>query len=186
MPYLVPPAMPIGFPIDQPVVTADDLVLRPFTRDDVPGVVEAYTDPDIQRWNLRSLNPSEAAEWIDASSRSWRDGTGGMWAVTSAASGALLGRVSIRGVDPQSGYAEVGYWVLPSARGKGVAPRACVALSDWAFGYLHRLELCHSVHNGPSCRVAEKAGFVLEGTLRSALKHADGWHDMHLHARVAV
>ncbi|MEW2435901.1 GNAT family protein [Streptomyces caniferus] len=38
--------------------------------------------------------------------------------------------------------------------------------------------------NPASCRVATKAGFRLEGTMRSALLHADGWHDEHLHARV--
>jgi hypothetical protein len=33
-------------------------------------------------------------------------------------------------------------------------------------------------------RVAGKAGFAFEGTKRSAVLHQDGWHDMHLHARV--
>ena len=41
-------------------------------------------------------------------------------------------------------------------------------------------------HSQPVLRVAAKAGFTAEGTLRSALLHADGWHDMHLHARVLV
>jgi len=50
---------------------------------------------------------------------------------------------------------------------------------------LHRLEIVHAVENMASCRVADKAGFALEGTLRSAMLHADGWHDMHLHAAIA-
>ncbi|MEU1023512.1 GNAT family protein, partial [Streptomyces sp. NPDC005904] len=50
---------------------------------------------------------------------------------------------------------------------------------------LHRLELTHATANEASCRVALKAGFPAEGTKRSALLHADGWHDMHLHARIA-
>jgi RimJ/RimL family protein N-acetyltransferase len=49
---------------------------------------------------------------------------------------------------------------------------------------LHRLGLGHSVANTASCRVADRAGFRLEATLHSALLHSDGWHDMHLHARV--
>lgn len=49
---------------------------------------------------------------------------------------------------------------------------------------LQRLRLTHSVENPASCRVAERAGFALEGTMRSALLHEDGWHDEHLHARV--
>ena len=40
--------------------------------------------------------------------------------------------------------------------------------------------------NTASCRVAGKAGFHLEATLRSVLLHSDGWHDMHLHARIGA
>jgi hypothetical protein len=35
-----------------------------------------------------------------------------------------------------------------------------------------------------SCKVATKAGYLLEGTKRSAAVHDDGRHDMHLHARI--
>jgi ribosomal-protein-alanine N-acetyltransferase len=48
----------------------------------------------------------------------------------------------------------------------------------------HRLELTHSLANAASCRVAHKVGYRLEGTLRQHGLHADGWHDMHLHARL--
>ncbi|MET8297579.1 GNAT family protein [Streptomyces sp. NPDC005180] len=59
-------------------------------------------------------------------------------------------------------------------------------ISRWAFEDLglHRLRLCHAVANSASCRVAEKAGYSIEGTMRSALLHEDGWHDEHLHALV--
>ncbi|MFC7484563.1 GNAT family N-acetyltransferase [Luedemannella flava] len=65
-------------------------------------------------------------------------------------------------------------------------PRALTALSAWTLGPagFHRLYLEHSTRNGASCRVATKAGFALEGTQRSAAVHADGRHDMHLHARI--
>ncbi|MGO8889299.1 MAG: GNAT family N-acetyltransferase [Streptosporangiaceae bacterium] len=39
--------------------------------------------------------------------------------------------------------------------------------------------------NTASCRVAAKAGFAAEGIQRSAVLHADGWHDMHVHARIS-
>ncbi|MFF1300493.1 MULTISPECIES: GNAT family N-acetyltransferase [unclassified Streptomyces] len=52
-------------------------------------------------------------------------------------------------------------------------------LSQWAFDGLglHRLRLCRSMANPTSCRVATKAGFLVEGTMRSALRHEDGWRD---------
>ena len=60
-------------------------------------------------------------------------------------------------------------------------------MRTWAFETLglHRIEVDHSVENPASCRVATRAGFRLEGTKRGDALHADGWHDMHLHARVA-
>jgi RimJ/RimL family protein N-acetyltransferase len=77
--------------------------------------------------------------------------------------------------------------VLPAARGRQIAARALTVLGGWAFGVLglHRIEVQHSTRNVASCRVAERAGYPAEGTRRSQTLHADGWHDMHLHARIA-
>ncbi len=82
--------------------------------------------------------------------------------------------------------AQLSYWVLPTARGKGIAVRAVRTLTSWAFDTLrmNRLFLVHSVGNPASCRVAHKAAFGLEGVLRGYLRHADGWHDVHMHARL--
>jgi hypothetical protein len=38
---------------------------------------------------------------------------------------------------------------------------------------------------GDRSRVVVRAGYALEGTKRSAARLADGWHDMHLHTRLA-
>jgi len=60
-------------------------------------------------------------------------------------------------------------------------------MTAWGFALgLHRIELEHSVANDASCRVALKAGYALESTKRSQALHADGWHDIHLHVRIAT
>ncbi|WP_437100600.1 GNAT family N-acetyltransferase [Streptomyces kronopolitis] len=76
----------------------------------------------------------------------------------------------------------------PAARGAGVAVEATRCLSRWALNDLglHRLRLCHSVANPASRRVADRAGFTLEGTMRSALPHADGRHGEQLVERIVV
>jgi RimJ/RimL family protein N-acetyltransferase len=132
------------------------------------------------------MDASEAAQWIAAAASSWLTETGASWAVTLS-TGELLGRMSLRTVDLEEGLADIGYWVVPSARGHGVAPRALVMVSDWALGDLglHRLELEHSTRNRPSCRVAAKAGYQLEGIKRSSALHEDGWHDVHVHVQLA-
>jgi RimJ/RimL family protein N-acetyltransferase len=98
----------------------------------------------------------------------------------------VVGQLAFRSLYLADGLAEVGYWVVPTARRAGVASRATRALSDWAIGDLGlvRLELVHSVHNPPSCGVALRAGFRIEGTKRMLQRHLDGIHDMHLHSRV--
>jgi [ribosomal protein S5]-alanine N-acetyltransferase len=168
----------------QPVLYVDELTLRPWTAADVPALAAAYADPAIQRWHARSMTRSEASRWVSAANRSWARETAANWAVT--ASDGLVGRMSLRTVDLEDGLAGIGYWVVPAARGRCIAPRALVAVSDWAIDELglHRLELEHSTRNEPSCRVAEKAGYPLESTKWSQALHDDGWHDMHLHVRI--
>jgi RimJ/RimL family protein N-acetyltransferase len=170
---------------EQPVLSADGLVLRPFDASDADAVAAAFTDPAIQRWHAFAVTaPGEALEWIALWGPRWAAETDACWAVVV---GAVAGRVALRHIDLAGGVAEVGYWMLPAARGQGIAARAVSVMTRWALDELalHRLELKHSVHNGASCRVADKSGYRWEGTLGSALLHADGWHDVHLHARLA-
>jgi [ribosomal protein S5]-alanine N-acetyltransferase len=185
---LLPVAVPAGAVSGQPQPVIDagaGLSLRPFVEADVDVLVRAYADPAIERWHRRTLTRDEALEWIRGRAwKRWQAETGAEWAVVDA--DVVVGRVGLPVLHLDEGVAEVGYWVLPDGRGRGVAGRALSAMSDWLIALgLHRIELMHSVHNEPSCRVATKNGFDLEGTRRSALLHPDGWHDMHLHARLA-
>lgn len=116
----------------------------------------------------------------------WRAETDASWAVTRAETGQVLGYAAVREINLLYGYAQIAYWVLPDARGSGVAAVAVRGVTRWAFADvgLHRLEIVHSTQNPASCRVASKVGYEFEGVLRSAMLHADGWHDMHLHAAI--
>ena len=169
----------------QPTLNSDGVTLRPWEAGDVDAVVRAYADPTIQRWHVQVQSPVEAARWISSWPARWDAGTGADWAVTDEA-GDVAGRIGFRQIDLFEGEAEVAYWVLPEARGRRIAPRALTALTRWAFedAGLLRIALRHSVDNQPSCRVAEQAGFAYEGTMIRAGRHADGPHDMHLHALV--
>ncbi|MFI9052572.1 GNAT family N-acetyltransferase [Streptomyces sp. NPDC053427] len=173
----------------QPSIPSQDgeLLLRPWADDDVPVLQRAYEDPLIRRWHMqRVASPAEARERIAAYRRGWEQKRAAHWVITQAAGGEVLGRMALRWMDLQQGRAECAYWVLASARGRGVAPRALTTVADWALDEVgfHRLELVHSDRNEASCRVATKVGFAAEGMRRSAHLHADGWHDMHQHARV--
>lgn len=187
MPRLVAPVVDAGTisSMEQPQLRSDGLLLRPWHHDDAPVLVDAHRDPDIQRWHFRRFDDlDEAVRWIEATRTTWQAETSATWAV--ADSGRIVGRAKLTFHDLGDGLAEVSYWVVPRARRRGVASRSVAALAEWAFGDLglHRLELDHSVLNPASCRVALRAGFEPEGVSRSALRHLDGWHDMHRHARI--
>jgi RimJ/RimL family protein N-acetyltransferase len=148
----------------------------------------AFADPEIRFWHMRSLDgDGEASEWIAGWPGRWRDETDGSWAITEAANGDVLGQVGLRSVTLEFGEGQISYWMLPAARGRGHATVAVEAVSEWSIVdlQLRRLVIHHSVRNPASCRVAAKTGYTLEGTMRSHLLHVDGWHDVHLHARVA-
>ncbi|MGF1429865.1 GNAT family N-acetyltransferase [Kitasatospora sp. LaBMicrA B282] len=184
-----PPAVPSGVisRSPQPVLRAAlGLVLRPWEPADAPAFLAAYQDEEIRRWHTRRPRcEADVQDWFAGYHRDWEREKGGHWAIART-DGDVLGRIALRGWDFDDGVAGVGYWVLPAARGAGVATCAVTALSAWALDEIgfHRLQLDHSTRNQASCRVALKAGYLLEGTKRSAAVHDDGRHDMHLHARI--
>jgi RimJ/RimL family protein N-acetyltransferase len=183
-----PPAIPAGTLAagPQPKLSAPGgLLLRPWEDTDAAVFLSAYQDSAIQRWHTRQpASGDEVREWFARYRQDWAQETGVHWAVTRDG-GEVLGRIALGSLNLDDGDAGFGYWVLPAARSAGVASRALTAVSEWALSEgFHRLHLDHSTRNPASCRVAAKSGFLLEGTMRSAAVHADGRHDMHLHARI--
>ncbi|MFG2532120.1 GNAT family N-acetyltransferase [Streptomyces sp. NPDC048516] len=173
---------------DRPVFgLAGNLELRPWSLDDAEVLADSCQDPDIQHWNrLGRLTLDDARDRISRWRQRWQTEHAAIWAIGEPLGGSPVGLIGLADFDLIGGSAEFLYWLLPAGRGRGAMVDAVVRVSRWALDDLglHRLRISHSVANAASCRVAEKAGFPLEGTMRSALLHSDGWHDEHLHARV--
>ncbi|MEY9849407.1 GNAT family N-acetyltransferase [Streptacidiphilus sp. MAP5-3] len=163
--------------------------LRPPSLREAGEVLAMAQDPEIRLWNgLTRVSDEESARaWCERWS-GWNSGASAQWGVFDAAERTLLATVSLSEIDVRNSCAEIGYRVAPWARGQGVATTALISVADWAFGTLGltRLQVLHGRENHASCRVAVKAGFVLEGELRSSYRYGDGeLHDEHLHARLA-
>ena len=92
-----------------------------------------------------------------------------------AVDGAAVGSIGfLIGADVERVSAEMGYWVGEAFWGRGIATEALVAMTTYAIDThaLTRLYALPFASNAASCRVLEKAGYVLEGTLRnSAIKN---------------
>ncbi len=79
----------------------------------------------------------------------------------------------------QNAVGEIGYWVRSDETRQGVCTEAVAHLLQVAFEELamHRVTLRIAVGNTASERVAEKLGFLLEGTLRDDVKIGSEWVD---------
>jgi [ribosomal protein S5]-alanine N-acetyltransferase len=158
------------------------IALRPWTGADAPEIVACVDgDEDIARWLDQVPQPYSLAD-----AKTYIAGIGEQaYAVTDAESGRVLGSIGLRWNEIEShrgqvsstrpvpgqhsNVAEVGYWVREDARGRGTATRALALVATVAFEQgAARVQLRAAVGNTASRRVAEKAGFTLEGVLRSA------------------
>ena len=146
--------------LTDPIVT-----LRPWSAEDAEAIVECIDgDPEIERWLDRVPQPYSLED-----ARAYIAGLGEeAFAITETGSGRILGSIGFGLVG--DGVSEIGYWIRADARGRGCTTRAVVLLARWALARedVARVQLRADVENEPSCRVAEKAGFRLEGVLRSA------------------
>src|SRR5262245_49911272 len=116
-------------------LSGEGVVLRPWELSDVDDLARACDDPVAARFlpHIPSPYTTESAHWwITEGARSaWTSG-GSAFAVTDAESGALLGGVGMGKSSTHRHQAEMGYWVAPWARGRGVAAAATRVLSKWA------------------------------------------------------
>jgi RimJ/RimL family protein N-acetyltransferase len=115
------------------------LVLRPWTLPDAEPALAIYAAPDVTRW----LSPAMTrvadtammrdllAQWIAD-----RDDRGlplGRWAVEDAASGNVIGGVSLLPLPPGRHDLEIGWQLAPTAWGHGYGAEAGHAVAHQAF-----------------------------------------------------
>jgi RimJ/RimL family protein N-acetyltransferase len=118
-------------------------------------VIRAFGHPTMSAGELFELNRGR-----------WNQDEAATFAICDA-TGSCVGHVFVNLTGMRRG--SVGYWLLPEARGQGLASRAVKLVSRWALRDLDlaRLALLTETANRQSQRVAERSGFQREGVLRS-------------------
>ncbi|MEU3148105.1 MULTISPECIES: GNAT family N-acetyltransferase [unclassified Streptomyces] len=167
--------------MDPVTLTTDRLLLRTVGTQDTDAVYAACQDADIQRWTTvpSPYLPEHARGFTEEMiPNGWASGS--MFTFGAfLPSGELTGMLGLTMQSP--GMGEIGYWGVKEHRGHGYVAEGVVAVSRWAFTKMSvdRVEWRAEVGNRASRAVAERAGFVVEGTLRSGLNNKgvlrDSW-----------
>ncbi len=146
---------------------------------DGPEIIAGATTPDVIRYTVvpSPYGPEDLASILRIASEGWATATDAVFAVCDATRpDELLGLIGLHGVDltgEPGGTAEIGYWMRTEGRGRGLMTRAVRLASAWAFEELGLAVVTWYafVGNEPSLRVAQAAGYTVEGTLRRGAKH---------------
>lgn len=155
------------------------VLLRPPTEADLDAITRACQDPEIAAWVSTPFpyRRSHAEGFLrHVVHPGWETGRELVWSIRDAADDRLLGMIGLHGVADRS--AEVGFWIAPWGRARGVAGRAVGLVLDHAFDPegldLVRVLWQAFVGNWPSRRIVWRAGFRMEGTIRAHAVQRDG------------
>ena len=170
-----------AWPEPQPplVDPAAGIVLRPWrpTAADAAALAAAWGDPGVAALGTLPPDPSPeaAAHWIAGDPERRATGTA-LDLVVAPAGGdnEVWGEVGLRNHDRAARRAEMGWWIAPAQRGRGLAGPAVALLAIWALGPPCRLRQVWAridPANAASAAAARQAGFRRLG----AAAGADVW-----------
>ncbi|HET7901167.1 MAG TPA: GNAT family N-acetyltransferase [Candidatus Nanopelagicales bacterium] len=164
-----------------PTLTDGVVTLRLARRSDAEPMTAALSEENTVRWLLSVPHPYDHAEslrWVDEiAPNGWRDGTLLFLTIADADDDAFLGEVGLTHLALEDQRAEVAYWLVPEARGRGAVRRALRLLLAWAFDELDLVRIDWGAHAGnvASRAAAEAVGFRFEGTRRGrVVRRYDG------------
>jgi len=162
----------------KPTLTGELVVLRQVTEDDYPALALAMDDPDVARLtgSHGEIGEEKAREWY----RTRQDQTDRLdLAIVDKASGRVVGEAVLNDWDPDNECCNFRILIGPEGQGRGLGTEATRLIVGYGIEEvgLHRISLGVYAFNPRAQRAYEKAGFVVEGVLRDALRWDGEWID---------
>ena len=157
-----------------PIITAPRVVLRWISEDDIDGLYEIFSNPQVMRyWSTVPLPNREAAAALQREIAEGNEReTMFKWGIALRDSNTVIGTTTLFNLNLDNGRAELGYAMAHAHWGKGYMNEALKALVSHVFEVmeLRRLEADVDPRNAASIRTLERLGFQREGFLR------ERWH----------
>lgn len=167
----------------------ETIYIRPFVDADARPMFEAARESMEElcawmTWCRPDYTLADARAFVAGCAAAWERGEHFSFAILDQRTHAFLGSVGINTINPTHKFANLGYWIRTSAKGRGFAPAAVRSLAALSFREfeLNRLEILIPEQNLASQRVAEKAGARFEALLRNRLLIAGKCHDAVLYS----
>ena len=164
-----------SFPdLDQPL-TGDGVAVRPAAERDIPEVLIAYQDDPELHLRMGEARPPSGAELGRLAERAAADRAGGRamtLTIVRLGSDVCIGQLNVHHADWENARVELGMWLAPQARGRGLAPAALRLVARWLLQEVgfDRVQLLTETGNDRLLRAAEAAGFQREGVLHGFLR----------------
>lgn len=156
--------------LEQPLL-GEHVGLRLAAERDIPEILIAHQDDPQLFSRLGLKRPPSGAELgrqMELAERERETGVRVRLTIVEPGSDDCRGRVSVHSIDWESGHAELGMWLAPQARGRGLARSALRLVSAWLFEKwgLELVQLLTEPDNEHMLSAARAAGFVEEGMRR--------------------
>ena len=142
------------------ILLTDRLVLRKFTREDIPFVFSASRHPnfcDGMRWDPPD-SMDELLKPFQNNEIAWDSGTAFVFTICGLDSGERIGRVALR--NQNSDVWDIGFWTHPLSQNRRYMTEACRCILSVGFRDLHATEISatHATWNHSSRKVLHKIG----------------------------
>jgi RimJ/RimL family protein N-acetyltransferase len=172
-----------SFPKLRGPLTDSAVSVRYAAERDIPEVLIAYQDDPELHLRMGEERPPTGAELGRRAERAESDriaGRGVTLTILKRGEGTCGGQVEVHRVDWDNARAELGVWVAPQRRGRGLARRALVLVTRWLITEcgLARVQILTEPGNARMIGAARAAGFTYEGVLRGYTRGARGRIDM--------
>ncbi len=132
-------------------------------------------------------NPEQEFDFLRGSEKKWKNQTSANYGMYLRSDNSFVGVCSLMDINWSHETGEIGYWLNPKFARQGYMSEAVQAIVQEFFNIgFKRIILKADIENIPSCKTAEKCGFIREGVMKSYEfnKPLNRREDMALYAKI--